>query len=89
MGIDIPSAGIVAAAVAFVGQAGFFIRWTYRRMRDDDIHRAFIRDMAVNHLPYTHRSLAQIARKMNVELGDPPSIQWVEINGHEKRPSHW
>ena len=33
-------------------QLFFFLRWLHRRTRDDEIRRAFVRDMAINHLPH-------------------------------------
>jgi len=32
-------------------QLALFLRWLHRRIRDDEIHRAFFRDLATNHLP--------------------------------------
>ena len=41
-------------------QLFLFIRWLHRRMRDDEIRRAFIRDMAT--VSYTHLTLPTILR---------------------------
>lgn len=65
-------------------QLYFFLRWLHRRTRDDEIRRAFIRDMAVNHLPHIYSVLRQIANSFEIELKDPPPVQFLELNGHEK-----
>jgi len=65
----------LAAAVQFV----LFVRWLYRRMRDDEIQRAFIRDLALNHLPHVYSALRQIAERQGITLEEPPLIRYVEI----------
>lgn len=37
-----------------------FLRWLHQRTRDDAIVRAFVRDMATNHLPHIYSALRQI-----------------------------
>jgi hypothetical protein len=66
----------LAAAVQFV----LFVRWLYRRMRDDEIQRAFIRDLALNHLPHVYSALRQIAEHEGIVLEEPPLIRYVEID---------
>ena len=66
-------------------QLFFFIRWLHRRTRDDEIRRAFVRDMALNHLPHLYHALRQIAGKLNIELEEPPPVQFLELNGHDRR----
>jgi len=55
----------------------FFLRWLHRRTRDDEIRRAFVRDMAINHLPHLYHALRQIAgiRDGNLRSG------WMRIVG--------
>jgi hypothetical protein len=69
--------GIAVAGVQLV----VFLRWAHRRMRDDEINRAFVRDMATNHLPHLYGALRQIAQHQGVELSDPPPIKFIEFNG--------
>ncbi len=71
---------VLAAAVQFV----LFVRWLYRRMRDDEIQRAFIRDLALNHLPHVYSALRQIAERQGITLEEPPLIRYVEINNSRK-----
>ena len=62
-----------------------FLRWLHRRTRDDEIRRAFVRDMALNHLPHLYHALRQIAGHLGLELEEPPPVQFLELNGHERR----
>jgi hypothetical protein len=66
-------------------QLFLFIRWLHRRTRDDEIRRGFVRDMAVNHLPHLYHALRQIAAKLNIELEDPPPVQFLEFNGQDRK----
>ncbi len=76
----------IAAVVPVAAQFGLFVRWLYRRMRDDEIHRAVIRDIATNHLPHIYGALRQIAERNGITLEEPPVVRYVEINGHEAAP---
>jgi len=60
-----------------------FVRWLHRRTRDDEIRRAFVRDMAINHLPHLYHALRQIAGKLDIELKEPPPVQVLELNGKQ------
>ena len=68
----------VVLAVAV--QCVVFLRWLYRRIRNDELLRAFVHDMATNHLPHIYEALRRIARKQGVELEDSPSIRWIDLN---------
>ena len=46
---------IVPVAVQFI----LFLRWLHRRMRNDEITRAFVRDIATNHLPHIYNALLE------------------------------
>jgi hypothetical protein len=75
-----------AAAVASVlVQLALFLRWLHRRMRDDEIVRAFVRDVAVNHLPHMYSALRQIAEHQGITLEEPPLVRYVEFNGGKGR----
>ena len=71
--------------VGFTSVIQFFIflRWLHRRTRDDEIRRAFIRDMAINHLPHLYHALRQIAGHLGIEIKEHPPVQFVELNGNE------
>jgi hypothetical protein len=55
---------IVPVAVQFV----LFLRWLHRRIRNDEITRAFVRDMATNHLPHIYNALQKIAAQQGITL---------------------
>jgi len=74
----------IAAVVPIAAQFGLFLRWLYRRLRDDEIHRAFIRDIALNHLPHLYSVLRQIAEHHGITLEEPPPIRFLDINGGER-----
>jgi hypothetical protein len=67
--------GIVAFLVQFV----LFLRWLHRRMRDDEIMRVFVRDIATKHLPHIYEALREIAEVQGVNLENPPQIQFVDF----------
>ena len=66
-------------------QLALFLRWLHRRIRDDEIHRAFLRDLATNHLPHIYAALRAIAAVHGISLEDPPQIQYLELNGPRRR----
>ena len=72
--------GISACVQCFV-----FLRWLHRRARDDEIRRAFVRDMAVNHLPHLYLALRQIATRLGLELKEPPPVQFLEFTGDDQK----
>jgi len=75
----------IIAAFSSLVQFAIFLRWLHRRTRDDEIRRAFIRDMAVNHLPHLYHTLRQIASHLGIELKDPPLVQFIEFNSHNRK----
>jgi hypothetical protein len=75
---------IVPVAVQFV----LFLRWLHRRMRNDEITRAFVRDIATNHLPHIYTALHAIARKQGIEPSEPPLVRFVDLQGHNHRRHH-
>ena len=69
---------IISTGVQFV----LFLRWLHRRMRNDEITRAFVRDIATNHLPHTYNALQKIAAQQGIELDETPLVRFVDLNGH-------
>jgi len=51
-------------------------------MRNDEITRAFVRDIATNHLPHIYNALQKIAAQQGIELDDTPLVRFVDLNGH-------
>jgi hypothetical protein len=77
--------GILAALVPIAAQFVLFLRWLHRRMRDDEIGRAFVRDVATNHLPHIYNALQKIAAAQGIELDETPLVRFLDLNGHRRR----
>lgn len=79
----------ILAALASAGvQLVVFLRWLHRRMRDDEINRAFIHDVATNHLPHIYSALRQIAAEQGIDLEDPPLLRFVDLHNHRAHRRH-
>jgi len=65
-------------------QFALFLRWLHRRMRDDEITRAFVRDVALNHLPHIYSALRAIAAEQGITLEEPPLVQFLDLNGKSR-----
>ena len=57
-----------------------FLRWIYRRIRNDELTRAFVEDMATNHLPHIYEMLEKLCDKQGIERDPAPSIRWIDLN---------
>ena len=77
----------LAVAVPLLLQFVVFFRWLHRRLRDDEIHRAFVRDVATNHLPHIYDALHRIAEHQGIQLGLPPMVRFVDIDGSSGKGS--
>lgn len=75
---------LLAALATTLAQFFLFLRWLHRRMRDDEIVRAFVRDIATNHLPHIYSALRQIAEEKGIELQEPPLVRFVDLHGHRR-----
>jgi hypothetical protein len=75
----------IVVALSTAAQFVIFLRWLHRRTRDDEMRRAFVRDMALNHLPHLYDALRQIARHLGLELEEPPPVQFLELNGPARK----
>jgi hypothetical protein len=73
---------LVPVAVQFI----VFLRWLHRRMRNDEITRAFVRDIATNHLPHIYNALQKIASQQGIDLDETPLVQFVDLT-HRRRHS--
>lgn len=76
--------GIFAAVFSVGVQFVLFLRWLHRRMRNDEIARAFIRDIATNHLPHIYDALHKIAARQGITLDETPMVRFVDLN-HRRR----
>jgi hypothetical protein len=75
-------ATLIPVAVQFV----IFLRWLHRRMRSEEITRAFVRDIATNHLPHIYNALQKIAAQQGIDLDETPLVQFVDLNHRRRRP---
>jgi hypothetical protein len=64
-----------------------FLRWLHRRMRDDEVNRLFIRDVAHNHLPHIYEALHKMAAKHGILLDLPPNVRFMEFNDRNGKGS--
>jgi hypothetical protein len=62
-----------------------FLRWLHRRMRNDEITRAFVRDIATNHLPHIYNALQKIAAQQGIDLDETPLVQFVDLSHRSHR----
>ena len=74
--------GVLTAIISTGVQFILFLRWLHRRMRNDEITRAFVRDIATNHLPHIYSALQEIAAEQGIELDETPLVRFVDLNGH-------
>ena len=79
--MPIPWSALLTALVPISVQFVLFLRWLHRRMRNDEIVRTFVHDIATNHLPHIYSALNAIARKQGIEPHEPPLVRFVEFNG--------
>jgi hypothetical protein len=76
--------GWLATAVPVLVQFVVFLRWLHRRMRNDEITRAFVHDIATNHLPHIYNALQKIATQQGIELDETPMVQFVDLSHRRK-----
>ena len=70
---------LLVSLVQFV----LFLRWLYRRIRNDEIQHAFVEDIARNHLPHIYDALRRLCQQEGIPLDDSPPIRWVDLNNHQ------
>ena len=76
----------VAVVFSLGAQLVVFLRWMHRRMRDDEIQRVFVRDLALRHLPNIYRALNTIAEQQGIQLDETPIVNYVDLrNGGRNR----
>jgi hypothetical protein len=75
----------LTAFVPVLVQFVVFVRWLHRRMRNEEITPAFVRDIATNHLPHIYNALQQIASRQGIVLDETPMVRFVDLNSRRKR----
>ena len=71
---------LLAVLVPVGVQLVVFLRWLHRRLRDDEINRAFVYDVATNHLPHIYDALRAIADQQGIALPEPPALRFIDLN---------
>ena len=71
-------------ALTSLVQLALFLRWLYRRIRNDEITRAFVHDMATNHLPHIYERLEQLCAQQGIDRTAAPPIRWLDLNGKSR-----
>ena len=66
-------------ALSSVVQLTMFGRWIYRRIRNDEMMRAFVEDMAKIHLPHTYALLEGICERQGIKTPERPQINWIDL----------
>jgi hypothetical protein len=67
-----------AVVVPVLVQTVVFLRWLYRRIRNDEMTRAFVEDMATIHLPHTYALLERICDAQGIDPPPRPKINWID-----------
>jgi hypothetical protein len=65
-------------ALSSLVQLLMFIRWIYRRIRNDEMMRAFVEDMAKIHLPHTYTLLEKLCARQGIDASERPQINWID-----------
>jgi hypothetical protein len=71
-------------AFSCIVQLVLFARWLYRRIRNDELLRAFVHDMATNHLPHIYERLEKLCEQQGIERSPLPPIRWLDLNGRDR-----
>ena len=79
------SSAILLAVLSIGAQFVVFLRWIHRRMRDDEINRVFLRDLALHHLPCIYRALYRMAERQGIELDEMPIVNFVDLQNSGRR----
>jgi hypothetical protein len=73
------------AAFAALVQFVLFLRWLYRRIRNDELTREFVEDMATNHLPHIYDLLLKLCARQGIENEAPPPIRWIDLDRNRRQ----
>jgi hypothetical protein len=67
-------------ALAAIAHFAVFLRWLYRRIRNDELMRVFVHDMATNHLPHIYERLERLCEQQGIDRTPLPPIRWVDLS---------
>jgi hypothetical protein len=71
-------------AFTVVTQFFIFLRWLHRRIRNSELERAFVRDMARVHLPHLYTALQLIAARLGIKLEEQPAVRFLDLNAPDQ-----
>lgn len=77
----------LASVAAITATGSVAVKWLYERVRDAQISRKFVADMATNHLPHIYDGLKKLAGRLDVELDPDPPIQFISFREANKHHS--
>ena len=80
----LPDSSWLTVAFACIVQLAVVVRWLYRRIRNDQITRVFVQDMATNHLPHIYERLEKICDQQGIARTPLPPIRWIDLNGRAR-----
>ena len=78
------SAGWLTTLFPVCVQFVLFLRWLHRRMRNDEMIHACVRDIALTHLPHIYDSLQALAKEKGTTLPKTPVIHFVDFHKSRK-----
>jgi hypothetical protein len=88
--------GLLTTLLPVLVQFALFLRWLHRRMREDEIVHACVRDIALTHLLHIYTTLQAIGAKQGSRSTNSPSstssisvaITAAQHNDCLRRPAH-
>ena len=75
----------VSIAFSVLVQLVLFLRWLYRRIRNDELTHAFVHDMATNHLPHIYELLVKLCESQGMKVQSQPPIRWADLGNSRRR----
>ena len=66
--------------ITSIVQSILFVRWLYRHIRSEELTRAFVHDMAANHLPHIYELLEMLCDEQGIKRNPLPPIRWIDLN---------
>ena len=76
--------GLLTTLVPVIAQFALFLRWLHRRMREDEIVHACVRDIALTHLPHIYNTLQAIGAKQGITHHEFPVIHFVDLGSNRR-----
>jgi hypothetical protein len=66
--------------ILFAAQFIVFLKWLYRLIRNDEMTRIFVQDMATNHLPHIYELLQRLCEQQGIGTANPPIVRWIDLH---------